>query len=63
MVYIGYLCGPDDLPVRGIVLSVGNIFTDRAFEQPGILKHHAEFGAQVLPLHMADVNAVNKDGA
>ena len=32
----------EDLFFRSVGTSVGNVVTDRAFEQPGILQHHAD---------------------
>lgn len=52
----------NDLLVGGIKPSVADIFHDRPRKQVGILKHHGDVAAQLIPLNMADINAVDGDG-
>lgn len=52
----------NDLLVGGIKPSVADIFHDRSRKQVGILKHHSDVAAQLVPLNMADINAVDGDG-
>ena len=52
----------NDLLVGGIKPSVADIFHDRSRKQVGILKHHGDVAAQLVPLNMADINAVDGDG-
>ena len=52
----------NDLLVGGIKPSVPDIFHDRSRKQVGILKHHGDMAAQLVPLNMADINAVDGDG-
>lgn len=48
--------------VGGIKPSVPDIFHNRSRKQMRILKHHGNVAAQVVPLNMADINAVDGDG-
>ena len=52
----------NDLFIGGIKPSVADIFHDRSCEQVGILKHHGDMAAQLVPLNVADINAVDGDG-
>ena len=52
----------NDLLVGGIKPSVADILHDRSRKQVGILKNHGDVAAQVVPLNMADINAVDGDG-
>ena len=52
----------NDLLVGGIKPSVPDIFHDRSRKQVGILKNHGDMAAQLVPLNMADINAVDSDG-
>lgn len=52
----------NDLLVCGIKPSVADILHDRSRKQVGVLKHHGDVTAQVVPLNMADINAVDGDG-
>ena len=52
----------NDLFIGGIQSSVTDIFHDRSRKQVGILKHHGDMAAQLVPLNMADINAVDGDG-
>ncbi len=55
--------GPRDLPVGGVRPGVGDIVADGAVEQPGLLRNHAELGAQALAGQGADVVPVDADAA
>ena len=48
--------------VGGIKPSVPDIFHNRSRKQMRILKHHGDVAAQLVPLNMADINAVDGDG-
>ena len=48
--------------VGGIKPSVPDIFHNRSRKQMRILKHHGNVAAQLVPLNMADINAVDGDG-
>lgn len=48
--------------VGGIKPSVPDVFHNRSRKQMRILKHHGNVAAQVVPLNMADINAVDGDG-
>lgn len=48
--------------VGGIKPSVPDIFHNRSRKQVRILKHHGNVAAQVVPLNVADINAVDGDG-
>ena len=52
----------NDLLVGGIKPSVADIFHDRSRKQMRILTHHGNVAAQLVPLNMADINAVDGDG-
>ena len=52
----------NNLLVGGIKASVPDIFHNRSRKQMRILKHHGNVAAQVVPLNMADINAVDGDG-
>lgn len=52
----------NDLLVGGIKPSVADIFHDRSRKQVGILKHHGDVAAQLVPLNVADIDAVDGDG-
>lgn len=52
----------NDLLVCGIKPSVADILHDRSRKQVGILKNHGDVAAQLVPLNMADINAVDGDG-
>ena len=52
----------NDLFIGGIQSSVTDIFHDRPRKQMGVLKHHGDMAAQLVPLNMADINAVDSDG-
>ena len=52
----------NDLFVGGIKPSVPDIFHNRSRKQMRILKHHGDVAAQLVPLNMADINAVDGDG-
>ena len=52
----------NDLLVCGIKPSVADILHDRSRKQVGILKNHGDMAAQLVPLNMADINAVDSDG-
>ena len=53
----------DDFFHRGVRLRIGDIVPYAAVEKPGVLKDHAELGAQVVPGQPADVDAVDPDAA
>src|SRR5450830_2048744 len=57
------LGGSHDLLLRSVVTPVGNILTDRAVEEPGILQDHTKHGAQTAPAHLPGLDAVERDGA
>src|SRR5450759_3863384 len=57
------LGGSHDLLLRSVVAPVGNILTDRAVEEPGILQDHTKHGAQTAPAHLPGLDAVERDGA
>ena len=63
MVGIGGLGGGNDLFVGGIQTAIADILHDGALEQPGVLQHHAEALAQGTAVKVADVVAVQGDGA
>ena len=48
--------------VGGIKPSVPDIFHNRSRKQMRILKHHGDMAAQLVPLNMTDINAVDGDG-
>ncbi len=52
----------NDLLVCGIKPSVADILHDRSRKQVGVLKNHGDVAAQLVPLNMADINAVDSDG-
>ena len=52
----------NDLLVGGIKPSVPDIFHNRSRKQMRILKNHGDVAAQLVPLNMADINAVDGDG-
>ena len=52
----------NDLLVCGIKPSVADILHDRSRKQVGVLKNHGDVAAQLVPLNMADINAVDGDG-
>ena len=52
----------NDLFIGGIQSSVTDILHDRPRKQVGILKHHGNVAAQLVPLNMTDINAVDGDG-
>ena len=52
----------NDLFIGGIQSSVTDIFHDRPRKQMGVLKNHGDMAAQLVPLNMADINAVDGDG-
>lgn len=52
----------NDLLVGGIKPSVPDIFHNRSRKQMRILKHHGNVAAQLVPLNMTDINAVDGDG-
>ena len=52
----------NDLFIGGIQSSIADILHDRPRKQVGILKHHGDMAAQLVPLNMADINAVDSDG-
>lgn len=52
----------NDLFIGSIQSSVADILHDRPRKQVGILKHHGDMAAQLVPLNMTDINAVDGDG-
>lgn len=52
----------NDLFIGGIQSSVADILHDRPRKQMGVLKHHGNVAAQLVPPDMADINAVDGDG-
>ena len=50
-----------DLLVGGIKPSVPDIFHNCSRKQMRILKHHGNVAAQLVPLNMADINAVDSN--
>ena len=48
--------------VGGIKPSVADILHDRSRKQVCVLKNHGDVAAQLVPLNMADINAVDGDG-
>ncbi len=56
MVDVGRFCRCVDLFVRSIELAVGQIFLDRAVEEPGVLQDHPKNVTKVGPAHVTDVN-------
>ena len=52
----------NDLLIGSIQSSVADILHDRPRKQMGVLKHHGDMAAQLVPLNMADINAVDGDG-
>ena len=52
----------NDLFIGGIQSSVTDVFHDRPRKQMGVLKNHGDMAAQLVPLNMADINAVDGDG-
>ncbi len=52
-----------DLVVAGIELAVGDVVADRAVQQRGVLRHHADLGAQAVLRHPRDVLPVDQDAA
>ena len=63
VVGIGGLGGGNDLFVGGIQTAIADILHDGALEQPGVLQHHAEALAQGTAVKVADIVAVQGDGA
>ena len=52
----------NDLLIGSIQSSVADILHDRPRKQMGVLKHHGDMAAQLVPLNMTDINAVDGDG-
>ena len=52
---VGRPGGLEDLLLGGVEVAVRDVVADRAAEQPGVLQHHADVGAQVVPRHVGDV--------
>ena len=52
----------NDLFIGSIQSSVADILHDRPRKQMGVLKYHGDVAAQLVPLNMADINAVDGDG-
>ena len=53
----------DHLVKRGVLLAVGDVFKDRAVEDPGILQHHGIAAPQALARIGAAVALVNQHGS
>ena len=53
----------EDILLGGTGPAVGDVLGDRPADQPGVLKHHADPGAQRLPADVTDVMAVDHDPA
>ncbi len=50
-----------DLLVGGIRIAVPQVVADRAAEQPGVLQHHADVGAELVAREAGDVTPVEGD--
>ena len=48
----------DDLLLGGVRVAERDVLADRALEQPRVLEHHADVGAEVVAAHVRDVVAV-----
>lgn len=62
-VSIGGLCGGDDLLEGDISAAVGNVVAHRVVEEDGFLCDHADLLAEGAERDVADVDAINEDGA
>src|SRR5260370_5969795 len=51
----------DNLCVRGVLPSIGDILTDGPVKEPCILKHHAECAAQVSTFDMRNIYAIHQN--
>ena len=60
---VGGLGGGEDLVLGGLGAAVGDVVVDRATEQPGVLQHHADVGAQLRARHRAGVDPVQGDAS
>ena len=63
MVGSGRLRRGHDLVVGGVGAAVGDVGGDGSFEEPGVLEHHADAGAQFGAGQGGDVGAVEGDAA
>ena len=52
-----------DLVARCLGAAVGDVFGNRAVEQPGVLQHHAKLLAQLAAVHAARIHAVERNAA
>src|SRR5664280_3786954 len=52
-----------DLLLRRVVAPIGNIFTNRTVEKPGILEDHTKHGSETSPTYFPGLDAVECDGA
>ena len=59
----GGLSGLQNLLLGGVQPAVGNVVADRALEEPGVLQHHPDLRAEILPVHVGDVDSVEGDTA
>ena len=53
--------GGEDVLFGGVGTPVGDVVADRPLEEPGVLQHHPDLGAQVLAPQPGDVDAVEGD--
>ena len=60
-VAVGALAGLDDLLARGVRAAVGDVLSNRALEQPGLLQDHCKELARLRPGHLGGIPAVNAD--
>ena len=52
-----------DLRVARVPAAIADVVADGVVEQHGILRHHADRGAQRLLRHVADILTVDRDAA
>lgn len=50
-----------DFLARGVFLPIGDVFRDRAGEEPRVLQHHPEVAPQICPRELCCWDAVNPD--
>src|SRR5579864_3278557 len=63
LVDVGGGGGGHDLLAGGPGPPVGDVVRDRSAEEPGVLKHHAEDAAYLVPGQVASVDPLDPDGS
>src|SRR3989338_107633 len=63
VVNIRHFCGGDDFALSRLQITISDVVSDSALEEPCILQDHSEQAAQVAAGQPADIHAIDANGA